>query len=244
MGGRNNTEWLNSVEEYDVGLEYRPEWQSTITNFPSVTHISDSMQIEGTLFRGVSEADGGNHCHIISNDHPIISLVRVGGGNWQGNGGGELMYMPLSSYWDETHTNVHLPADAGSGHYRLWSIVNGIPCKWYGECAGVEDSQQSTVHSPQCLVFPNPSISGGGVHFCLELSTVDRGLSTVSIYDLAGRVIRSVPIHNSQFTVDGLKPGIYFYKISPVAMNIESFDCHSELVSESGVIKGKFTVVE
>jgi hypothetical protein len=240
MGGIGSAGWLNSVEEYDVGLKYRPEWQSTITNFPSVTHISDSMQIEGTLFRGVSEADGGNHCHTVSNDHPIISFVRVGGGNWQGNGGGELMYIPLSSYWDETHTHVHLPADAGSGYYRLWSIVNGIPCKWYAGCAGVEEhdkTESQKLKAETISVYPNPSTSGSGVRFHLELSTVDRGLSTISIYDLGGRLVRSLSIHHSPFTIHQLKPGIYFYRI-------ESFDCHSELVSESGVTTGKFTIVE
>jgi hypothetical protein len=247
IGGEGNGTYLNSIEEYDVGLGYRSIWQSTIANYPSVIQLSDSMHINGTLFRGVSEADGGNYCHVVSNDHPIISLVRVGGGNWQGNGGGEILHMPLSSSWDETHTDVHPEIADFQGYFRLWSIVNGIPCKWYKECpTGVGEGTQSTVHSQQSTVFPNPSTCGAGVHFRFGLSTVDRGLSTLTIYDLAGRVVRSIPITKSPFTVDKLKPGIYFYKIN----------CHSELVpacsrptgragrSESHTITGKFTVIE
>jgi hypothetical protein len=212
IGGDNGT-YLNSIEEYDVGLGYRQEWQSTITNYPSITHISPSMDIQGTLFRGVSEADGGNHCHVANNDHPIISLVRVGGGNWQGNGGGAILHMPSSSSWNESHTTVDPTIADFQGYYRLWSIANGIPSKWYEECVGVEGKEQSTVHGPQSMVFPNPSTAGAGVHFRLGLSTMDRRPSTLTICDLSGRSVRSVPIRDSRFTIQGLKPGIYFYRI-------------------------------
>jgi hypothetical protein len=238
IGGQDGSGYLNSIEEYDVGLGYRSIWQSTITNHPSVVQMSDSMHIEGTLFRGVSEADGGNYCHIGSNDHPIISFVRIGGGNWQGNGGGEILYMPLSSSWDTAHTDIHPEISDFEGHYRLWSIVNGIPCRWYRECEplGTEErsNSQLSIGNRQVSVYPNPSTTQSGAHFRFGLSTVDHGPSTLTIYDLAGRLVRSLPIHHSPFTIHELKPGIYFYKIN----------CHSELVSESHTIKGKFTVVE
>jgi hypothetical protein len=169
--GGNNGVHLYSIEEYDVGLGYRKEWQSTITNYPSITHISDPMPIEGTLFRGLSEADGGNHCHITSNDHPIISLVRIGGGNWQGNGGGEILDVPLSSSWDESHTTVVPTIADFQGYYRLWSIVNGIPCKWCGACPlGTEEKEQSTVHGLQSMVFPNPATHNAVVKFIVHSS--------------------------------------------------------------------------
>jgi hypothetical protein len=212
IGGKQSSgTYLGSIDRYDVGLGYQPNWQSTITSHQRITPISSVMDIMGTLFREYSEADGGNHCHIVSSDHPIISLVRVGGGNWQGNGGGQLMYMPLSHYWDETHTNVDLP-DTDPGYYRLWSIVNGIPCSWHKVCEDVEESQQSTVHSPRLTVYPNPSTSGVGVQFRLGLSTMDSGPSTLKIHDLAGRLVRSLPIHHSPLTIHQLTPGIYFYR--------------------------------
>ena len=233
IGGKSGASYLNSIEEYDVGLGYRSIWQSTITNYPAVTTITGGMNIQGTLFRGVSEADGGNYCHITSNDHPIISLVRVGGGNWQGNGGGEIMYMPLSSDWDETHTKVHPEITDFHGYYRLWSIVNGIPCKWYEECpAGIEESPQSTVHSPQLRVYPNPATTKTGVRFTVHSSQFtdkNRQPSTVNcqlkIYDLSGRLVRSLTIHDSQLTINEVtwdrrdsqgrkvKSGVYFYSV-------------------------------
>jgi hypothetical protein len=220
IGGTNSSAPLNSIEEYDVGLGYLRSWQSTITNQKPVTEVSSSMHIEGTLFRGLSEADGGNHCHIANNDHPIISLVRIGGGNWQGNGGGELLYMPFSHSWDQSHTDVYLPTDAPSGYYRLWSIVNGIPCKWYEECLDVEDSPQSTVHSPQFSVFPNPATHNTVVKFVVRSSQFVEGKSlTLKIHDLSGRVVRTLPFNYStiqpfnQITVSGLNPGIYFCSV-------------------------------
>jgi N-acetylneuraminic acid mutarotase len=232
--GGNNGAYLSSIEEYDVGLGYRSIWQSTITNYPSITHISPSMEIEGTLFRGVSEADGGNHCHVASSDHPIISLVRIGGGNWQGNGGGVILHMPSSSSWDESHTTVAPTIADFQGYYRLWSIANGIPSKWYEGCVGVEEKEQSTVHSPQSMVFPNPSTAGAGVHFRFGLSTMDRRPSTLTICDLTGRLVRSPQVTKSrdqgvsEITIQGLRPGIYFYRMK----------------CQGSEFKGKFIVAE
>jgi hypothetical protein len=236
IGGYNGS-YSNSIERFDVGLGYMTSWQSTITNHPAITDISSAMHIEGTLFRGISEADGGNHCHVGCNDRPIISLVRAGGGNWQGNGGGEILYMPRSTSWNSAHTDVSVQVSNFAGFFRLWSIVNGIPCKWYDRCLSTEESQQSTVYGPRSIVYPNPSTSGSGVHFRFGLSTVDYGLSTIAIYDLTGRLVRSVPIHDSPLTIHGLTPGIYFYKIN----------CHSDPELASGLsesITGKFTIVE
>jgi hypothetical protein len=239
IGGENSGGKLQTIEEYDVGLEYVSDWQPTITSHQAVTHISTSMNVQGTLFRGVSEGDAGNYTHVASNDHPVISAVRIGGGNWQGNGGGGIMYVPSSHSWDATHTDVDFPADAPSGYYRLWSIVNGIPCRWYEECAGVEEETNSQLPTRvngqagngQLSVYPNPATTRSGVSF--HLSAFDSRILSLEIYDLTGRSVRSLPIHDSRFTIHELNPGIYFYRV-----------CHSELGSESRVIGGKFTVVK
>jgi hypothetical protein len=198
------------------------------------------MDIQGTLFRGVSEADGGNHCHVASSDHPIMSLVRIGGGNWQGNGGGVILHMPLSSSWDESHTTVVPTIADFEGYYRLWSIANGIPSKWYEGCVEVEEKEQSTVHGPQSMVFPNPSTSGAGVCFRFGLSTMDRRPSTLTIYDIGGRIVRSLSnselrTPNSELTWDcrdsegrKAKPGMYFYRIE----------------SEGSEDRGKFVILK
>ena len=239
IGGKSGASYLNSIEEYDVGLGYRSIWQSTITNYPAVTLISDSMPIEGTLFRGVSEADGGNYCHIANSDHPIISLIRVGGGNWQGNGGGEILHMPLSSSWDTAHTVVHPEIADFQGYYRLWSIVNGIPCKWYEECLphGAEEKTgiRHKAEGISVSVYPNPATTKAEIRFQVtgfrsqvtgeKLETCNMELATLRIYDLSGRLVRSLPITDNrtpitEVTWDGqdskgkkVNSGIYFYSV-------------------------------
>ncbi|MDD2889208.1 MAG: kelch repeat-containing protein [bacterium] len=215
IGGTNGS-FLNSMVQYDVGLGYASDWQSTITNYPSVTRITSSMNIAGTLFRGVSEADGGNYSHITSNDHPIMSFVRVGGGNFQGNGGGDILQMPLSSSWSETNTTVQPTAD--SAYYRLWAIANGIPTKWYVNCAGAEEINKN-YKSIGIKIFPNPVLSKA-----VFLLPETQSHKSISIYDLSGSLIKNIRISDLQSTShkvmwDGrdnngekVKPGVYFYK--------------------------------
>jgi aminopeptidase N len=82
---------------------------------------------------------------------------------------------------------------------------------------GVEEGTQSTVHSPQSIVFPNPSTCDAGVHFRFWLSTVDRGPSTISIYDLGGRLVHTLNLYNLNESVQSVvwdardfAPGVYF----------------------------------
>lgn len=204
--GGNNGSFLSSIERFDIGLGYLDTWQSVIGNYPAVTQISSNMDIRGYLFRGVSEADGGNHCHVSSNDHPIISLVRIGGGNWQGNGGGEILTMPNSIRWDTARTVVTPTISDFQGYYRLWSIVNGIPCKWYKDCgAGVEE-KNSELKKQGLKAYPNP------FYACTKISGSNEELK---VYDLGGRTIG--------ITKDGLwngkdlkgkevRAGIYFVR--------------------------------
>ncbi|MFA5031470.1 MAG: kelch repeat-containing protein [bacterium] len=221
---------ISSINRYDVGLGYRSEWQSTITNCKAVTQISPSMHIEGTLFRDYSEADGGNHCHIVSSDHPIMSFVRIGGGNWQGNGGGEMMYMPSSHSWDKTHTDVDFP-DTAAGYYRVWSIVNGIPCKWYQACAGTEEESNSkfSEQNSKITIYPNPST--GIINFDLRaFDTAEKTCPTIDIYDCSGRLVKTLRANNfkvQNVKLNGLKSGIYFYSVQ--YKNIQN--------------KGKFTLI-
>ncbi|MBI4721774.1 MAG: T9SS type A sorting domain-containing protein [Candidatus Stahlbacteria bacterium] len=207
FGGESSSGAINSIERWEPGLGYMPTWQSTITNFKSITPISTMMHVEGTLFREYSEADGGNHCHIASSDHPIMTLRRIGGGNWQSNGGGEFMYMPLSNDWDAGQTNILLP-DHAEGWYRIWAIVNGIPTKWYEPCVEVEEGKANRIIKPS--VFPTPSM--GSVMFKMGNA---EGKSTITIYDCTGRIVRTITSNPGikEVKVSGLKAGIYFYRI-------------------------------
>ncbi|MDD5529180.1 MAG: kelch repeat-containing protein [bacterium] len=216
IGGK-NAGYLNTIERFDIGLGYLSTWQSTITNYPSVTAISDSMNITGSLFRGISQADGGNHCHTVSNDHPIISLVRVGGGNWQGNGGGEILTMPMSSDWDTMHTTVH-PAIADiQGYYRLWSIINGIPCKWHPPLQSIDEDK--TYKSSEIKIYPNPGTKEINFAFNNKASNV-----SIDIYDLSGRTVKRLNVSENKgmntLVWDGrdtngkkVSTGMYFYNV-------------------------------
>jgi hypothetical protein len=228
FGGYDGSNYLNSIHRHDVGLGYKSNWQSTIKNYHSVTPISNPMEIEGTLFRDLSEADGGNYCHIVSSDHPIISLIRVGGGNWQGNSGGDIMYMPYSTDWSETHTTIH-PVSSIQGYYRLWAIVNGIPTKWYEGCAlKVEEKEIENQYLGHLQIYPNPSM---GFIFIKFSGNVSSNFS-ISIYDCAGRLIKTesqkLKTTNQQIVkLEGLRTGIYFYKVK----------------FQNSEIKGKFIVI-
>ncbi|MFA5031396.1 MAG: kelch repeat-containing protein [bacterium] len=216
IGGNNGT-YLNSIEQYDIGLGYRNEWQSTITNHQSVSTLSTNTHIEGTLFRGVSEADGGNYCHMASNDHPIMSFVRVGGGNFQGNGGGELLYMPISTSWNETHTDVTLPSNAAAGNYRIWSIVNGIPCRWCLGCqAGIEENTKPKINNTILKISKNPFTYSTNVSYFIPKTTK----VSLTIYDISGRTIKTLVNseqeqgnYNINVSAKHLKPGIYLIRL-------------------------------
>ncbi|MDD5529113.1 MAG: kelch repeat-containing protein [bacterium] len=219
IGGSNGGGALSSVEQYDIGLGYQSIWQSTITNYKSVTQISSTMNMSGTLLRGVSEADGGNYCHVASNDHPIISLVRAGGGNWQGNGGGEIMLMPHSTSWDSAHTNV-VGLPTVSGYYRLWSIVNGIPCKWDWNCnAGKEETQNSNIKTQNAKlgISKNPFVQSTIINYQLQKESN----VLLIVCDITGRTVKTLVneekpagSYNLDFNAKGLSTGIYFAKFS------------------------------
>lgn len=218
--GGNNGSYMGSIEEYDIGLEYNNAWQSTITNYTSTVPISSSMAIEGTLFRGVSEADGGNYCHIANNDHPIMSFVRVGGGNWQSNGGGDIMYVPHSTSWSDTHTTVTMPANFAQGYYRMWAIVNGIPTKWYEDCAtGIEEDSKAGAQKTEIGIYPNPFRGKAVIRYS---GIFDKGINGLAVYDISGKKIAEfIPDNKSnsgQFvlSVDDKKmpAGIYFLSVT------------------------------
>ncbi|MBI4722106.1 MAG: T9SS type A sorting domain-containing protein [Candidatus Stahlbacteria bacterium] len=206
-GGTDGGGVINNIDRWDVGLGYISPWQSTISSHPSVTPISSPMIVQGTLFRGVSEADGGNYCHIVSSDHPVMTLLRTGGGNYQGNGGGDILYMPLSNNWNETQTNIYPPTNL-NGYYKIWAVVNGIPTKWYWVCADVEENSKQGSFVPS--VFPSPSM--GSVMFKIGNVKVN---TDITIYDCAGRIVRSITAtpRTKEIKLNGLKTGIYFYRI-------------------------------
>lgn len=209
IGGSSGSSPISSIDRFDFGLGYEEDWQSRILNYSAATSITPTMSISGSLFRGFSEGDGGNNCYIANTDHPIISLVRIGGGNWQGNGGGDILNMPLSSYWDTASTMVHPQIADFRGYYRLWSIVNGIPCKWYKLSPGVEEN-------PKCLMLnAELKIIKDKIYLAVE----NRMEVELKLYDLCGRMREVVYTGtltkgNYIFTPNIRINGVYFATLS------------------------------
>jgi hypothetical protein len=63
---------------------------------------------------------------------------------------------------------------------------------------GTEEGSNSQllISNRQLAIHPNPSMSGTGVHFRFGLSTMDHGPSTLDIYDLGGRLVRTFNLCN------------------------------------------------
>ncbi|MFA5033146.1 MAG: kelch repeat-containing protein [bacterium] len=224
IGGSSGGNVLGSIERFDFGLGYESPWQSRIYNYSPVTCISSTMDIEGSLFRDITEADGGNHCHVSNQDHPIISLVRIGGGNFQSNGGGDIITMPLSSYWDTSRTTVHPQVSDFMGYYRLWSIVNGIPCLWFEGGIGAEE--KSNIKSPpgrdvaMLQILKNPFSKSTVITYFVGEVSQPRYVS-LAIYDLSGRCLKTLVKgekkagnYSINLNAKDLKTGIYFVKLT------------------------------
>lgn len=127
--------------------------------------------------------------------------------------------MPLSSSWSETHTIVHPTIDSIQGYYALWSIVNGIPCKWYEECMPGEEQQTVPIYldKPQIMVYPNPSTGTVYIKFTTQVEGV------ISIYDCSGRLVKCHSERSEEsgsgskeIVLSELKSGVYFYSFSSV----------------------------
>ncbi len=73
-GGLNTTSsTLASAELYDVGLGFSGAWQPQIATAPSTLQSGTRLILTGSLFKGISQASGGNFQDSSSN-YPIVQL--------------------------------------------------------------------------------------------------------------------------------------------------------------------------
>jgi hypothetical protein len=158
---------------------------------------------------------------------------------------------PDSSSWEWTVPAINCTTvkvkvqmlDAGSAVISEDESDSCFTIKGIGTDEG--SNERRATGNWQLSVYPNPATTRSGVHFHLGLSTVDHGPSTLAIYDLTGRLVRSLPIHHLPLTIHQLTPGIYFYKITGVGA--DPCACPpSRLVGSRRVcpIGGRFTVVK
>jgi len=117
-GGEGNNGPLNSTELFNVGLGYSASWQPQITAVTSPLTNGGSLQIAGSLFRGIAEGSGGNGSQDSPADYPVMQLSSLVNG--------QTLFLSTSdwstnSYVSETVTNFPI------GYAMLTAFVNGIP---------------------------------------------------------------------------------------------------------------------
>ena len=104
---------------------------------------------------------------------------------------------------------------------------------WPARPIGIEENEKLQNTSYKLQVYPNPFTRETVIQYEKNLPTPYSLLLTISIYDLAGRLVRTLPISNSQFPVtsivwDGrnnegkrVSSGIYFCRIEGEEVQIE-----------------------
>jgi uncharacterized delta-60 repeat protein len=108
-------------ELYDIGLGFSGAWQPQLTSVPAAVKATASVTVNGTRFRGVSEASSGNSS-ASATDHPVVQLRSIDNE--------QQIYLPvdLAAGWSDTSfTSLPLNYSAPSGPVFATVFTNGIP---------------------------------------------------------------------------------------------------------------------
>ena len=114
------TEVLASAELYDRGLNFQPAWQPVIT-FVAPLASGGALGVEGSLFRGFSEASGGNGPQNSSTGYPVVQLLRIDNGQSL-----FVVVDPFAGWTDTTFSSLPLAGFPG-GPALVTVYTNGIP---------------------------------------------------------------------------------------------------------------------
>ena len=110
--------FLSSCELYDLNIGYQSSWQPVITSSPTSVSINSSINITGTLFKGISEASGGNASINSSTNYPLVKVRRLDNEMER--------FLPVTNFSDTTIT-ASISSDLFKGHYYLTVFTNAIP---------------------------------------------------------------------------------------------------------------------
>jgi hypothetical protein len=110
-------------------------------------------------------------------------------------------YVHSSSVMDAHYSNGYI--------YAALSDSALLVLEYYGPQGIEENNSELAIGNRQLSVHPNPFIHNTVVEFG-DVETPY--MVSLQIHDLSGRFVRSVSIHDSRFTIDGLEAGIYFVK--------------------------------
>ena len=123
-GGMNGTypnyNDLPFVEMYDAGLAFNTSCQPQIAAFDSPVRLGNNLTLSGSLFRGVSEASGGNS-QDSPTDYPVVQLHSLENG--------QIAFLPPApgGAWS-TNSFTSAPVSGLLPGYAMMTVfVNGIP---------------------------------------------------------------------------------------------------------------------
>ena len=128
-GGNDSGFILSSVELYDQGLGFDPNWQPLLTTVsPSILPSGSALTASGSRFKGISEASGGNGVQNSSSNYPLVQLLSLANE--------QTLFLPVDAVagWSNTSftsTPITLMTTSSSGfpigHALVTVFTNGIP---------------------------------------------------------------------------------------------------------------------
>lgn len=112
-----NSGYLSSVELYDVGLGFSASCQPQVTNVPALLVFGSSLTLNGSRFRGISGASGGNSQDSPS-DYPVVQLRNMEN---------EQTLFLNSTNWTKSSYTSTAVTNLAPGWITVTMFVNGIP---------------------------------------------------------------------------------------------------------------------
>jgi hypothetical protein len=120
---------LSSSELYDPGLGFNPIWRPLLTTVsPSILPDGSALTASGSVFKGISEASGGNGAQNSSSNYPLVQLLSLANE--------QTLFLPVDamtgwSDYDFISTPITLMTTSSSGfpigHALVTVFTNGIP---------------------------------------------------------------------------------------------------------------------
>ena len=120
---------LTSAELYDPGLGFNPLWRPLLTTVsPSILPNGSALTASGSLFKGISEASGGNGAQNSSSNYPLVQLLSLANE--------QTLFLPVNamtgwSDFDFISTPITLMTTSSGGfpigHALVTVFTNGIP---------------------------------------------------------------------------------------------------------------------
>jgi hypothetical protein len=111
---------IATAELYDVGLGFSSAWQPQIATAPSTLQFDTPLALTGSLFKGISQASGGN-LQDSSSNYPIVQLRSVDSS--------QVVFLPVdpTAGWSDTAFSSLPVSGFPSGPSLVTIFTNGIP---------------------------------------------------------------------------------------------------------------------